>query len=114
MNKKQNCTALLSDGEPCQAPAQAVKNLCFWHDPDQVEARITASQDGGLHRRRQPAEIPTADKLDPEEARALLARVIEATITVALDPGMARLVQDLLQIEAKIRAEHDLKKELRR
>lgn len=107
------CKATRSDGEPCRAPAQEGREYCFFHDPDREEDRITASRTGGLRRRRRPAKIPTAAELDPEEARAILAGAIEATVNGALDPGTARTVGYLLQVEAKIRESGELEKRIK-
>lgn len=102
------CKATRTDGQPCRAHAQEGKEYCFFHDPERAEDRITASREGGLHRRRRSVEIPQAEALDPEEARAILAGVIEATISGAIDPATARTVGYLLQVEAKIREGYDL------
>ena len=110
--KMNTCKATRTDGEPCRAPAQAEKDYCFFHDPDREEDRIMASRNGGLARRRRPVSIPTAEELDPEEARAILAGLIEATINGALDPATARTVGYLLQIEAKIREGYNLEKRI--
>lgn len=108
----KGCKATRSDGEPCRAPAQEGREFCFWHDPNQEEARITASRSGGKARKRRPPAIPRADKLEPEEAREILAGAIEAAINGALDVATARTVGYLLQVEAKIREGHDFEKRL--
>jgi hypothetical protein len=109
----KGCKATRSDGEPCRAPAQEGKNWCFFHDPNQAEARITASRSGGKARKRRPAAIPRAEKLEPEEAREILAGAIEAAINGALDVATARTVGYLLQVEAKIRDGGEMEKRVR-
>lgn len=111
-SRGKTCKATRTDGEPCRAPAQVGRDYCFFHDPEQIEDRITASRKGGLVRRGRRVELPRAESLEPEEAREVLAGVIEATITGALDPGTARTVGYLLQIEAKIREGYDFEKRL--
>jgi hypothetical protein len=106
------CQATRTDGQPCRAPAQEGRPFCFFHDPEQEEARITASRTGGLRKRRRAAKIPTAAELDPEEVRAILAGVVEAAITGALDTATARTVGYLLQVEARIRESGDQEKRI--
>lgn len=99
------CKALRSDGSTCHAPAMDGTGLCFWHNPAMRAARIEASRQGGG---RRAVELPEAEALTPARVRAILAAMIEAAVSGAMDSGTARAVGYLLQIEAKIREESEL------
>ena len=101
------CKATRSDGEPCQAQAVNGSGFCYWHDPERRAEMLEASRRGGA---RRTVELPEAEPLTAEKARALLAGVVEAVMSGALDPGTARTVGYLLQIEGRIREGHDLEK----
>ena len=105
------CKATRTDGEPCQAQAQGEGDFCFWHDPERRGDLLEATRRGGRNRRRK-AELPSAEPLTPEQARAFLAGVVEAVTSGALDAGTARAVGYLLQVEARIREGHDLEKRI--
>ena len=99
------CKAKRSDGSACRAPAMDGADLCFWHNPDTRSARIEASRQGGG---RRAVELPEAESMTPERARTILAGVIEAAASGAMDSGTARTVGYLLQIEARIREGSEL------
>ena len=99
------CKALRSDGSACHAPAMDGTGLCFWHNPDTRDARREASRRGGG---RRAVELPEAESLTPRRARAILAGVIEAAASGAMDSATARTVGYLLQIEARIREGSEL------
>ena len=103
------CKAIRTDGEPCQAQAQGEGGFCFWHDPECRRELLDARRRGGQNRRRK-VELPSAEPLAPEDARSILAGVVEAVVAGALDAGTARAVGYLLQIEARIREGYDLEK----
>ena len=84
-------------------------DFCFWHDPTSRESRLEASRRGGS---RRTVELPEAELRTPERARSILARVIEATASGAMDSATARAVGYLLQIETRIREGHDLEKRI--
>ena len=99
------CKAKRSDGSVCQAPAMDGADLCFFHNPDTRAARQEASRRGGG---RRVVELPEAESLTPERVRAILAGVIEAAASGAMDSATARTVGYLLQIEARIREGSEL------
>jgi hypothetical protein len=101
------CKAKRTDGTPCRAQALCEGEFCFFHDPDKRSAMVEASRRGGA---RRTVELPEAAPLTPERARAILAGVIEAVASGALDAPTARTVGYLLQVEARIREGHDLEK----
>jgi len=103
------CRAIRSDGNPCQAYAQTVSVYCFWHDPELRDERLAASSRGG---KRRPAVLPEGEVLSVERARAILAGLVEAVATGALDPTTARSVGYLLQIEGKLREDQELGRRL--
>jgi len=72
---------------------------CFWHDPDRREELLEATRRGG---RRRGIQLPTVRPLEAEEARSVLAGVLEALLTGAVDPGTARAAAYILQVERKI------------
>lgn len=49
------CTALRTDGRPCQATPMIDEPFCFWHSPDTVEEAADARRLGGAHRRKKKA-----------------------------------------------------------
>jgi len=57
-------------------------------------------------------ELPEGESLAPERARAILAGVIEAAASGAMDSGTARTVGYLLQIEARIREGSELEQRI--
>ena len=81
--------------------------FCFWHDPERTQERLEASARGGA---RRTVELPEADLLTPERARAILAGVIEAVGTGTLASATARTVGYLIQIESRIREGYDLER----
>ena len=68
---------------------------------------IEAARRGG---ERRTVELPEGAPLTPERARCILAGVIEAAASGAMDSATARTVGYLLQIEARIREGYDLEK----
>lgn len=70
---------------------------------------IEAARRGGA---RRSVELPEGAPLTPERSRAILAGVIEAVASGAVDSATARTVGYLLQIEARIREAHDLEKRI--
>lgn len=103
------CRARRSDGSACHAPAMDGADLCFWHNPESRAARQEASRKGGG---RRAVELPEGEALTPERARAILAGVIEAAVSGAMDSGTARTVGYLLQIEARIREGSELEQRI--
>jgi len=102
-----DCKSKRSDGSACHAPAMDGADLCFFHNPESRVARQEASRRGGS---RRAVELPEAEALTPERARAILAGIVEAAASGAMDSGTARTVGYLLQIEARIREGYDLEK----
>jgi hypothetical protein len=101
------CKAIRNDGTPCRAQAVKGRSLCFWHDPTSREKMIDAAQRGG---ERRAVELPEGEALTPERARGILAGVVEAAASGAMDSATARTVGYLLQVEARIREGYDLEK----
>ena len=95
---KPICDGMRADGAPCGAPPGR-NGLCFWHDPERREDRLEAARKGGS---RKALELPVGHALSPGEARGLLAAVVAALLQGALDPGTARTVAYILQVDAKI------------
>ena len=93
----RQCKARRSDGSAYHAPAMDGADLCFWHNPESRAARQEASRRGGG---RRAVELPEAESLTPERDRAILAGVIEAAASGAMDSGTARTV--FLLDEAKL------------
>ena len=60
---------------------------------------IDAAQRGGA---RRAVELPEGEALTPERARTVLAGMIEAAASGAIDSGTARTVGYLLQVESRI------------
>ena len=92
------CEGVRFDGNPCGAPPSQT-GLCFWHDPERREDRLEAARKGGS---RKALELPVGQALTPGEARGLLAAVVAALLQGAVDPGTARTVAYILQVDAKI------------
>jgi len=91
------CKARRSDGSAYHAPAMDGSDLCFWHNPESQAVWQQASRRGGG---RRAVELPEAESLAPERDRAILAGVIEAAASGAMDSGTARTV--FLFDEAKL------------
>lgn len=102
-----DCKALRTDGSKCHAQALHEGDFCFFHDPDSRGKMVEAARRGGA---RRAVELPEAESLTPERTRAILAGVIEAAASGAMDSGTARTVGYLLQVEARIREGYDLEK----
>ena len=103
------CKAKRSDGSACHAPAMDGTDLCFWHNPATRAARQEASRRGGG---RRAVELLEAESVTPERARAILAGVIEAVASGAMDSATARTIGYLIQIEMRIREGHDLERRI--
>ena len=103
------CTATRPDGSPCRAQAMKGKGLCFFHDPESRDSLIEAARRGGA---RRTVELPENPLLTPARARGILAGVIEAAVSGAIDNATARTVGYLLQIEARICEGHDLERRI--
>ena len=103
------CEALRTDGSKCRAQALRGRTLCFFHDPASRARMIEAARRGG---ERRTVELPEGAPLTPQRARGILAGVIEAVASGAVDSATARTVGYLLQIEARIREGHDLEKRI--
>ena len=99
------CIALRTDGSKCRAQALRGGDFCFFHDPDSRTSMIEAARRGGA---RRAVELPESAPLTPERTRAILAGVVEATASGAMDSGTARTIGYLLQIEARIREGSEL------
>jgi hypothetical protein len=89
-NIPQRCTATKADGTPCQAWACEGSAYCFWHDPDQAQARREARARGGAARHGR--HIGTAGGGDP----VALADVGDVL------PILERAINDLLQLENSV------------
>ena len=59
MTKARPCNSRKADGSPCQAPAVAGFDQCFFHDPGLSAARAEASKAGGKARARALAVVDT-------------------------------------------------------
>lgn len=59
MTKARPCNSLKSDGTPCQAPAVAGFDQCFFHDPGLSAARAEASKAGGRTRAKALSVVDT-------------------------------------------------------
>ena len=70
---------------------------------------IEAARRGG---ERRTVELPESESLTPERTRGILAGVVEAVASGAMDSTTARTVGYLLQIEARIREGHDLERRI--
>ena len=104
----ETCRATRTDGAPCRAPAME-SGLCFWHDPQSRAARRSASSRGGS---RKTVELPSREALTPERCRELLAGVVEAVLSGAVDATTARTVAYILQVEARLREGGELEARL--
>ena len=89
------------DGARCRNHALRYSQSCYWHDPASRRRMIEAARRGGAHRK--PVEVPEAEPLTAERARAILAGLSEAVILGKVDSATAQAVEKLLQIEARIR-----------
>jgi len=105
------CEATRSDGTPCQAPAQAGSDYCYWHDPETRNEMLAASRRGGQTRTR-PVALPIAPPLSPETARGALAAAVEAVAAGSMDAGTARTIGYLVGIDAKMREAEEVEKRL--
>ena len=103
------CKGLRTDGSECRAQALGGRTLCFFHDPDSRGRMIEAARRGG---ERRTVELPERVPLTPERARGILAGVIEAAASGAMDSATARTLGYLLQIESRIREGHDLERRI--
>jgi hypothetical protein len=104
------CKATRNDGTPCRAQTATAGELCFWHDPARRAEMLQAAQRGGA---RRTVELPEGEALTPQRARGILAGVIEAAASGAMDSGTARTVGYLLQIEARIREGHEMESRIK-
>ena len=105
-----DCKALRTDGSKCRAQALREGDFCFFHDPESRGKMVEAAGRGGA---RRSVELPEAESLTPERVRAILAGMIEAGASGAMDSGTARTVGYLLQIEARIREGSELEQRVK-
>ena len=104
------CTGVRTDGTACQAHTVKDSGFCYWHDPEWRAERLQAAARGGA---RRTVELPEAQPLTPERARGILAAVVEAAASGAMDSGTARTVGYLLSIEARIREGSELEQRVK-
>ncbi len=105
----RTCRGIRVDGEPCRAPGVGESGYCFWHDPERREELLEATRRGG---QRRGIQLPTVRPLEAEEARSVLAGVLEALLVGAVDPGTARAAAYILQVERKIAESAELEQRL--
>ena len=113
------CKATRVDGEPCRAPALRGSDRCWWHSAAARADMVDACRRGGQNRRK-PVLLPEAEPLTPDRTRAILASVLEALLSGALDGQTARSVGyivgvdgklfETVQLESRIAALEDLKR----
>jgi len=102
------CKATRIDGQPCAAYA-GPSGYCFWHNPDRQEDRLEASRNGGSHR---GLSIPVDTPLTANESRGILASVLAALLSGAIDSNIARSVAYILQVERKIAEGEELEQRI--
>ena len=109
------CKATRKDGSVCKAPAQAGKDLCFFHDPDQVEANAVAKRKGGEAGklavlspdqvkpwRGREGEVEVLQNVTTAELVNLLADTIDDVRTGRLDPKVGNAVGYLVGIMTRV------------
>ena len=92
------CNSPRTDGALCNAPAGEA-GFCFWHDSARREDMLQASSKGGS-RTVLPFEI--TDPLAAAEMRGVLASVMAAVLSGALDPATGRAVAYIAQVERRV------------
>ena len=103
------CKTTRTDGSPCRAPIGAAHEYCFWHDPERRSEMLEASKKGGS---RKALSLPEGRALTTEEARDALGWVVSAVLNGALDPGTARAVAYVVQVDRSVAEKEELEKRI--
>ena len=101
--KLTHCIAKKINGESCEATAKHDSPYCFFHDPDEIKKRASASSKGGKNKRRKTlsSEAANFSFRSANEIKSLLALSINEVITGNLDIKVATTVGYLANILLK-------------
>ena len=110
MTKARPCNSRKSDGTPCQAPAVAGCDRCFFHDPGLSAARAEASKAGGKTRAKALAVIeqvslavntPDTELRSAKDVTSLLSATIDQVRRGQVAPKVGSTVGYLASILLK-------------
>ena len=99
------CHFRKKDGRRCGANAQHANGLCVFHDPARVDDGHRARRDGGVHRSRAaavlPSDTPDHPLGDTNQVSILLADSINRLRRGQLDPRVANSMGYLASVLLK-------------
>ncbi len=107
---KRRCEGKTASGARCKRQALPGGRYCHHHEPSRADAVKEAARKGGSVPRR--PELPLAEPLTPESARACLAAVVELLLSGETSEGIARTCAYCLSVDAKLREVGELEKRI--
>ncbi len=103
------CPGTKRDGSRCTVTVEPPQTYCWWHDPDNAEARKQAASKGGKRGGRGRAQTELAD------LKARLSDLADQVLAGDVDKGAAAVAGQLLNtviravsVEAKVKEQDEI------
>lgn len=85
------CKGTNAQGRPCRQSPQVSKDVCFWHDPENEQARVDAVRMGGQNRKREQTLATIYDLAGEDPIEDALRYISIAQLgNLALDNSVQR------------------------
>jgi hypothetical protein len=113
---RRRCRFTKADGSRCKARPLRKREFCFWHDPEETDARKAAGKLGGSRGRLRTPPIETSDVRADNAVRIvkLLSRTINQTLRGEIDPKVANAVGYLSGIIMRAREQGEFEDRLKK
>jgi hypothetical protein len=113
-DEKRPCKSMTKDGAPCQTPALAGSDFCFFHDPDKAEERFEARRAGGRQNRMKtlPAEMPDVNVESCQDVVRLISETINQVRKGDIDPRVANAIGYLANVLIRAVDQGELEKRI--
>lgn len=111
---KRPCKAMTKDGSPCQTPALAGSDFCFFHDPDKAEERFEARAAGGRQNRMATlsADAPDVKVESCQDVVRLVSDTINQVRKGDIDPRVANAVGYLANVLIRAVEQGDMERRI--
>ena len=115
MTESNHCAQIKSDGSKCRTRPLKGSRLCFFHDPDRVEERLSAARKGGERGKiaTLPGDTPDVQLATAQDMVSLMAETISQVRRGQIDPRIATAVGYLANITLKAREHGELEDRLK-